>query len=149
MNELTVPQGLNEVDALIYLARIGDKVENLTREGLWKVSQDKLWEGRFSSWAEFVESAEGLNKSQGWASKHIAIHEFYTLEGGLLPEQLEGAATESLYMARALPGSPEEKVAMARSLSRRELKETKNEHENHVHSGETYSVHRCCGMRVE
>lgn len=146
--EITVPQNLSEIDALIYLVRISDKAENLTRAGLYKVSQDKLWEDRFSSWAEFVESADGLNKSQSWASKHLAIHEYYTLEGGLSPEQLEGSATESLYLARELPGTPEEKVAMARTLSRREIKQTKNENEGHEHQGETYSVWKCCGMRV-
>lgn len=143
---ISVPAGMGEVDALIYLVRIADRAENLTREGLWKVQQEGLWEDRYSSWGEFVESPAGLNKSQTWASKHINIHEHYTLKGGISPEKLEGVATESLYIAKELPGTVEEQVAMARTLSRKELRDTKVDG-GHEHT-EAVRIWKCCGMRI-
>ncbi len=148
IDEIVVPSELSDVDALIYLVRISDKADALTREGLYKVFTEGTWEGRFSSWGEFVESAGGLNKSQGWASKHLAIHKHYILEGGLSPEKLEGAATESLYMARTLPGTPEEQVSISRTLTRREIKETRQESDGHVHIPKTLTICEECGIRL-
>lgn len=146
IDPVRVPDGLSTVDALIYLVRISDRAENLTREGLWKVQQDGSWSDRFSSWGEFVESPAGLNKSQTWASKHTSIHEHYTLKGGLSPEKLEGIATESLYIAKDLPGTVEEQMSMARTLSRKELRDTKVDG-GHEHT-EAVRIWKCCGARI-
>ena len=146
--DITVPTGLSDIDKLIYLVRVSDKAENLTREGLYKVHQEGSWQGRFSSWGEFVESPYGLNKSQGWASKHLTIHKHYSLKGGLSSEALEGIATESLYLAASTNGTPEQQVEKARTLSRRALKESR-EDDGHVHSGEIVSIHKCCGLRID
>jgi hypothetical protein len=147
--EISIPQGLSDLDKLIYLVRISDKADSLTREGLYKVFTEGSWSNRFSSWSEFVQSPDGLNKSESWASKHIATYRHFVLEAGIEPEQLEGVATESLYLARTLPGTPEEQLAMASTLTRRELKETSNESTGHVHSGETVTIYKCCGMRCD
>lgn len=144
--EIAIPAELSPLDALIFLVRIADRAENLSREGLWKVQQDGSWSDRFSSWGEFVESPAGLNKSQSWASKHTNIHEHYTLKGGIAPENLEGIATESLYLAKDLPGTIEEQVAMAKTLSRKELKDTKVDG-GHEHT-EAIRIWKCCNMRI-
>lgn len=148
LQTIQVPEELSDIDRLIYLVRISDRAENLTREGLWKIHEEGSWGERFSSWAEFVESPDGLNKSQSWASKHLAIHKHYTLTAGLSPEKLEGAATESLYLAKELPGTPEEQLAMARTLSRRELKETLGDGTNHAHEPETITWCKTCHIRI-
>lgn len=106
------------------------------------------WQERFDTWGEFVESPEGLGISQGFASKLLTVHRTYLLEGGMDENAIAGIDYERLYAARSLPGTPEEKVAMAKTLTRRELKETKNEAEGHEHSGKTYQIHACCGIRV-
>lgn len=104
------------------------------------------WSDRYDTWGEFVE--DGLGISQSFASKLLTVNRSYLIEGGLQPEAITDVDYEKLYAARSLPGTPEQRVSMAKTLNRRELKETKNEAEGHVHSGETVVIHKCCGMRV-
>jgi hypothetical protein len=121
--EITVPKGLSEVDTAIFLVRFADRATAMTRELLWKINEDELWKEKFSSFDEFVESPEGLDKSRGWASKNLAVYKFFVLEHGFTREQLEGIDNERLYLARALPGSPEKVLQQAIALSRGELKD--------------------------
>lgn len=121
-NEIIVPQDLSDVDKAIFLVRLSDKAQSLSRAFVHKIFGEKSWEGRFSSWGEFVEA--GLNKSPSWASKQIAVHEYYHLKGGLSQDKLD-FDNECLYLAIDLTGTPEEKVEKARVLSRSEIKEQK------------------------
>lgn len=129
--DIIIPQNLGDIDKLIYLVRVSDRADSLTREGLHKVFIEEGWKGRFSSWGEFVSSPDGLNKSESWASKHLAIYKHYVLEGGLSQAKLESAATESLYLARLLPGSVIEQLSAASTLSRNELRLEKNDADPH------------------
>lgn len=145
--EVSIPNGLSDIDKLIYLVRVSDKADQLTREGLYKVFSEKSWEGRFGSWDEFVTSPDGLNKSAGWASKHLKIYTIYTLEGGVSQDKLLGIPTESLYLARDLDGSIEEKVEKARTLTRQELKISHGE--DKPHEAEYIEVCKHCWLTRE
>lgn len=136
MNEITLPQELNDLDKSILVARHFGKVMNVFRPLVYSVYKNELWKERFSSFGEYVESAEGLGMSQGYASKLKQVEEHYVIEGGLSPEKLEGIDYERLYAASKLPGTPEEHAAIAKTLTRREIRETQNEAEEtpHEHS---------------
>lgn len=146
MTDITIPQELSDVDKLIYLVRVSDKADSLTREGLYKVFTEEGWKGRFSSWGEFVSSPDGLNKSEGWASKHLNVYRHYTLEGGISQEKLSGIPTESLYLARTIPGSYEKQVQNAKSLSRQALKQKKNDEEAEMHEPKWVTYCSVCGL---
>lgn len=125
MNEITVPEKLDDVDKAIFLVKLSDRAVSATREILYTIFAAKSWEGRYSSWGEFVE--DGLQKSQGWASKQIAVYEYYTLKGGIPTEKLE-LDTERLYMASNLEGTPDENFSKALTLNRAELRAERTPH---------------------
>lgn len=144
MNEITAPKELSEVDKAIFLVKLADSAVSATRALIHKIFADKLWEGRYSSFGEFVES--GLNKSQSWASKQLAVYKHYHLEGGIAQELLE-LDTEKLYLAAKSEGTPEEQLARAKTLNRLELKQEANEETPHEHI--PVSICRVCSIRLE
>ncbi len=111
---------------------------------LYKVHESNAWEGVCSSWSEYVESELGI--SQSFASKLLSVNQHYLVEGGYSPENIAGIDYEKLNMARTLPGTVEEQVAMARTLSRKELKETKNDAEVTPHAFEEVCYCKVCGL---
>lgn len=131
--EITIPHSLNEVDSAIFLVRFADKAQAMTRELLWKINEKELWKGRFASFDEFVESADGLDKSRGWASKHLAVYKFFVLDSGVPQSHLEGIDNERLYIARSLKGDTAMVLSQARALSRGELKDEVRDSEHGVH----------------
>lgn len=102
------------------------------------------WEAHASSWGEFCESE--LNISQSFASKLITVANHYLIEGGFSPDKIEGIDYECLYLAAKTEGTPEEQVAKARTLTRRELKEERNDDEPHEH--EPISICKHCSIRL-
>jgi len=97
---------------------------------------DKSWEGRFSSFSEFVEDPDGCNISAGFASKLTQAYGYYVLDHGFAPEKLLGIDYERAYLSTKLDGDPEENLAKARTLTRGELRAEREEkspclHENH------------------
>lgn len=133
--EITIPKGLSEVDAAIFLVKFADKANAMTRELLWQINEKELWKQKFSSFDEFVESPDGLDKSRGWASKHLAVYKFFVVEHGFSRERLEGIDNERLYLARNLGGAPEKILSRATALSREELREEVKDAE--------FGQHRC------
>ena len=131
--EITIPEGLNDLDKSIYVARHLGQVMDILRPLVYAVYEKELWRQRFSSFGEYVESPEGLGMSQGYASKLKQTHEYYVIENNVDPKLLSGIDNERLYAATKLPGTPEQQVEMARVLSRREIKETRNDAEPHEH----------------
>lgn len=138
MENIPVPQ-LSEIDKAIFLVKLADRAVSGTRALIYKIFEEKLWEGRYSSFGEFVEG--GLGKSQGWASKQLAVYRHFHLEGGIDQEALE-LDTEKLYLASKTEGTPEEQLSRAKTLSRSELKAEKNEAQ--PHKGEFRSVCTVC-----
>lgn len=82
---------------------------------LYKISEENLWEARYSSLGEFLDEC-GISRSQ--ASRLIAV---YARFQGV--SQLNSVDPEKLYLSLKLDGSPEEQFAKAATLSRAELKE--------------------------
>ena len=126
---------LSKTDALI--AQTKDLIHavqgSLIQVGinLHQIKTEGLWEHKADNWSHFVESELGISQSQ--ASKLLAIHDHFILKGGLDPQELVGIDYERLYSARKLGGTVEEQVSKAKTLTRRELKEERNEEEPHEH----------------
>jgi len=99
----------------------------MAMQKLHAVHESDAWQGVCSSWSEYVESELGI--SQSFASKLLAVNKHYLVEGGYAPENIAGIDYESLYLAKSIPGTVEEQISMASTLSRKELKETKNDRE--------------------
>lgn len=89
---------------------------------LHQIRERNLWQGRASSFGEYVENECQL--SQGYASKLLKAYEHYVLNGGLSRQDIAGVDPEKLYLAIALPGTPQEQAIQAQTLSRSEIKTT-------------------------
>jgi len=111
---------------------------------LHKIKSEGLWEAKAETWSQFTESELGISQSQ--ASKLLAIHEHFILKGGYSPDNLIGIDYECLNMARNLSGTVEEQLSKAKTLTRRELREEKNEEVPHEH--EPIQICRKCSLRL-
>lgn len=88
---------------------------------LYKIEQEKLWEGAYSSFTEYVE--EECQLSRGFASKLLQVWKYYAIEGGVLPQNLSGVDSDKLYFAMRLPsGTVEERLVKAREWNRGDLR---------------------------
>lgn len=140
MNELTIsPELVQQTKDLLNAVRgssikIGENLHNLKTQ----LPED-------TNWADFIR--DQFDISESFASKLMTVHRVLVLEGGLSQEKLEGIDQEKLYLAAKLEGTAEEKIAKAKTLTRRELKES-NVDGGHVHGEETVQIYKCCGMRV-
>lgn len=123
---ITVPEELSDIDKLIFLAKLGEKVDAATREYVWKVYHSGDWKEYKDTWREFVQ--EVLKKSLGWATKRMASHQRFVIEGGFSPAKLDEVGdTERLYLSTLTEGSPEEQFARALTWSRDDFKEDKKD----------------------
>lgn len=120
--EIALPK--DPVDASILLVRKIDGAVDLLRPLVYQVWKDELWKGRFSSFGEYIESPDGLNKSQGYASKLKTVEQF-RLESG---QDVSGIDYESMYLSIKSGGTPEEIISKARTLTRAELRLERDEH---------------------
>lgn len=121
---------LSILDRTIYLARHIDSAVSVLRPLVYQVFAEKLWEGRFSSFGEYVESPDGLNKSQGYGSK-LKSTEKWRIESGTTEAEIAGIDNEVLYYAIKSGGDKEEILAKARTLNRDELKQERAEQDGH------------------
>lgn len=99
----------------------------LAMQKLYQVKEEGVWTQVASTWGEYVESELGI--SQGFASKLLTVNNHFLLEGSVSPEKLEGIDYEKLYNASKLPGTIAEQIEKARTLSRSELKQERNDAE--------------------
>lgn len=111
-------------------------------ENLYKIKQT-LSPG--TDWGDLLRDEFDIGES--FASKLMAVHKAFVLDGGISQDKLQGIDGEKLYLSLKLEGTPEEKVSKAQTLTRRELREERVDN-GHEHSGETVVIHKCCGMRV-
>jgi hypothetical protein len=95
-------------------------------------------------WGDFLRDEFDIGES--FASKLMTIHKVFVLEGGVSQEAIEGIDGEKLYLAAKLEGTAEEKVSKARLLTRRDLKEEKNEEVPHEHV--PVSICKVCSIRL-
>ena len=122
--------------------------QNLIRGAryLHDISVGKLWQDNFSSFGEFVE--QECQISQSFASKLIAVYNHYLVSGGVSQRNLEGVDAEKLYLALKLPGSPEEQLTKAKTLSRGELKQQKEFEETGEECKHTTLICAKCHAKV-
>ncbi len=113
-------------------------------QNLHAIKESGEWTTVASTWGEFLE--DQLKISQGFGSKLLTVHNHYLLEANISPEKLEGVDYECLYLAAKTEGSPEEQIEKARSLSRRELREERNEKEPHEHL--PIKICKVCSIRL-
>lgn len=88
---------------------------------LYEIDQTNAWEGKYSSFSEYVEQECQL--SRGFASKLLQAWKYYVIDGGVSHDKLVGIDAEKLYLALRLPsGSPEDKLLKAREWNRDDLR---------------------------
>lgn len=114
---------------------------------LHEIKEKKLWQDNFSTFGDFVESECQI--SEGQASKLVKVFDYYSIQGGLAENRLEGVDMEKLYLATNLEGSPEQQLETAKVLKRKEIQEQVREDKHGVcdHEGEPYELFRryACG----
>lgn len=151
MNDLMIPHGLDLIETAIFLVRVGDRAESMSRELLWKIEQERLWQGRFSSMKDFVTSPDGIGKSMPWLSQQKSVYKHYCLDGGLTAKDLEGISNYRLYLGIGIDGPYEERVAAAKTLSLDAMKQlvSSDKHPNCSHE-DTHTITICdtCGIRI-
>lgn len=139
MNEITLVEELVENTRALLNAVRGSSIK--IGQNLYEIKQSLP---KDQDWGDFLR--DQFDISEGFASKLMTIHRVFVLEGGVSQEQLEGIDGEKLYIAAKLEGSPEEKIAKARVLTRRELKDEKNEEAPHEHI--PVSICKVCSIRL-
>jgi hypothetical protein len=141
MNELT-PTGLLEEARTKFSNFRSSVVEAMAV--LYDVHMGEAWKNVADSWGEYVESE--LQISQSFASKLLTTYKHYCIDANLSQEKIAGIDYEKLYLAAKTEGTPEEQVAKARTLTRRELKEEKNDEAPHEHI--PVSICKTCSIRL-
>lgn len=134
MNGLSIPTLIEETRNLW---NQGKKVMIQIAWNLHQIQKSGEWEG-YDSFPKFCEAELDIRQSQ--TSKLLAIASYFL--GEYTPDQIGPVAYENLYMATMLPGSKEENLAKARTLTRTELKQEINESE--PHTGEYIEVCKHC-----
>lgn len=99
---------------------------------LYKIREERLWEGTYDSYPEFLEAA---HITQGHASMLASIHKHYIVDGGMETKQLAGVPYSNLY--EAIPLIEKEGIgsaaAKAETLTRAEIKDEVREVKHGVH----------------
>lgn len=111
---------------------------------LHQVQEQEAWKEVSGSFSEYVESELGI--SQSFASKLLTVNRHYLIEAGYSPENITGIDYECLYLAAKTEGTPEQQLAKAQTLSRRELKEERNDEQPHEHLPIT--ICKTCSLRL-
>lgn len=111
-----------------------------------EIEQTGAWELHYSSFGEYIESECQMSRSA--ASKLLQTYKFYVLDNKFPPSELENVSHESLYSALRLPGTAEEKLVKAQTLSRSELRtELKDPDEKCLHE-DSYKICTACHKRI-
>lgn len=88
---------------------------------LYQIHENNVWEGRYSSFSEYVEQECQISKS--YASKLLQAWRFYVIEGGVSKSSLVGIDADKLYLATKLPsGTVEQRMVKAREWNRDDLR---------------------------
>lgn len=138
MNELSIPTLIEETRQLW---NTGKKVMVQVAYNLAQIQKSDEWKS-YESFPKFCE--EELDIRQSTTSKLLSIATYYFKE--LSPEQIGTVDYERLYAATMLPGTVEENLAKAKTLTRRELREELNDSEPHTH--EPISICKHCSIRL-
>lgn len=119
---------------------------------LYRIKEEKLWEGSYDSYSEFLDSAQ-IN--HGHASILASIHKHYIIDGGKKQETLAGIGYSNLYEAIPLieKDGVDTAIVKASTLTRSEIKDEVRdvEHGEHDHivGDERWGVCKHCGKFVK
>lgn len=116
------------------MVQVAANLLDLRDEGSWKESG--------KTFPQFVEDEIDIRQSQ--TSKLLTIGGYFLKIKTI--EEIGPVDYEKLYQATMLPGTVEENLAKARTLTRRELKEEMNDSEPHEH--EAISICKHCSIRL-
>lgn len=99
---------------------------------LYKIHEEKLWEGSFDSYTDFLESAR-ISESQ--ASIFANIHKHYVLEGGIEEQRLAQIGYSNLHASLPLIEKEgiESAVVKAQTLTRSEINDEVRESKHGIH----------------
>lgn len=100
---------------------------------LWEVKESEAWKAVAENWSNYVQSE--LDISEGFASKLIKGYRVFVIESGIDEKYLEGVDSERLYLAAPLIAqgvNPIEALSRAKTLTRAELKQERQEAEPHA-----------------
>lgn len=91
---------------------------------LYEINETNAWEGRYSSFSEYVEQECQISK--GFASKLLQVWKFYVIDRGATPRSIEGVDAEKLYLATKLPQddkrSSTDLITIAREWNREDFR---------------------------
>lgn len=110
---------------------------------LHEVKEYEVWKQVSPTWGEYVERELGI--SQSFASKLLTVNKHYLL-AGIPQEKIANVDYECLYLATKTPGDTREQLERATLLSRRELKQSRNDEKPHEH--EPITICRICALRL-
>jgi hypothetical protein len=101
---------------------------------LYQIEQNGAWEGKYSSFSEYVE--QECQISRGQASKLLTVWRYFVIERGVSQAKLEKIDAEKLYLATKLPQetfsgvrSPDDLLTIAREWSRQDFRDELASHE--------------------
>ena len=99
---------------------------------LYKIKEEKLWEGTYDSYYEFLDAAH-VNPSM--ATMLTKVHQFYVVEGKRTEEQLKSIGYSNLYQAIPLieRDGVEMAVVKAETLTRSEIIDEVKEKKHGTH----------------
>lgn len=115
----------------------GKKVMIQVAWNLHHIQKSGEWQG-YDTFPKFCEGEMDIRQST--TSKLLAIANYFLRE--YTPEQIGDCDYERLYQATMLPGTVDENLAKAKTLTRTELRQELNESE--VHTGEFIEVCKHC-----
>ena len=111
---------------------------------LYQVREKEAYKSKYDPFSAFVEEECGI--SRGHASKLLTIYSHYVVEHGVLQQNLEAVDTDKLYLAIRTPGSAQQQLSRAKTLTRQELKLDTNDAEPHDH--EPITICAKCHIRL-
>ncbi len=117
---------------------------------LYEIEQTSAWEGKYSSFAEYVEQECQISK--GFASKLLASWKYYVIDAGVSPINFQGIDYEKLYMTTKLAsGTTEERLVKAREWNREDIRAELSTHDGREcdhPEDKRVILCGCCGKRV-
>lgn len=112
---------------------------------LYAVHEEGAWKEVAETWGDYL--TQELDVQQSQASLLLGINRHFLVEGGMEPADIEGIDIQKLHAARSLPGTVEEQVAKAATLSRAELRAERQDAEPHPFDPK--EICKICGATKE
>lgn len=114
---------------------------------LHQISEEKSWEGSYSSFGEYCEQELQLHPTA--ASRYLTSYKHFVIEGKQDFSTLKGIDPERLYLAAKLSMPVDQQLVRASSWGRRELRDELASHDGHdCEHPSTIKICAVCNKRV-